>query len=326
MIDITGKVFGQIYKAGKKIGSGSYGEIYIGTDIKTNKNFALKLESIYSPHKKGDHEAKIYKDLAGIRGIPALKWYGTTLSYNMMVIELLGPSIEALFKYCGQKFSLKTVVMIAEQLITRIEHIHNKGYIHRDLKPDNFVVGTGMNRGVIYALDFGLAKRVKIDNTHIPYRSDKTMTGTARYTSINSHRGKEMSRRDDLEALGYIFVYLLKGKLPWQGLGIDNNDDRDNLIYQHKKITSVELLCEGLEPEFSIFLNYARNLSFTDRPNYAYLRTLFKSLSKRMDFKDDFMFDWTIKKLVRKYIYIFIIELQLLTIYTYISFWGRGLE
>ncbi|CAO3595106.1 unnamed protein product [Absidia cylindrospora] len=123
------------------------------------------------------------------------------------------------------------------------------------------------------------------------------MTGTARYTSINSHRGKEMSRRDDLEVLGYIFIYFLKGKLPWQGLGIHNDEDKEIRIYRHKKNTSVESLCEDLEPEFSIFLNYARSLNFADRPNYAYLRLLFKSLSQRMDFKDDFMFDWTIKKL-----------------------------
>ena len=129
-----------------------------------------------------------------------------------MAIEMLGPSLEDLFNFCGRKFSLQTVLMLGEQLISRIETMHRYGYIHRDIKPENILLGLEENASTLYLIDFGLAKKWKSANgDHIPFKDGKNLTGTARYVSCNTHRGIEQSRRDDLEGVGYLLLYLLMG-------------------------------------------------------------------------------------------------------------------
>lgn len=182
---------GNKYKIGKKIGSGSFGDIYLGINISNNEEVAIKLESIKSRRPQLIFEAKVYKLLAGGYGIPNVHWYGNEGDYNVLVMDLLGPSLEDLFNYCGRKFSLKTVLLLADQMIRRIEFIHAKSFIHRDIKPDNYLMGLGKKANNVFLIDFGLAKKYRDLRTqkHLPYREQKSLTGTARYASINAHLG-----------------------------------------------------------------------------------------------------------------------------------------
>lgn len=255
---------GNKYRLGRKIGSGSFGDIYLGTNISTLEEgkfteepfsadftfspwtlflaVAIKLECVKTKHPQLHIESKFYRIMQGGVGIPTIKWCGSEGDFNVMVMELLGPSLEDLFNFCNRRFSLKTVLLLADQLISRIEFIHSKNFIHRDIKPDNFLMwvvffscyirrcitscffsvfrGLGKKGNLVYIIDFGLAKKYRDARTHqhITYRENKNLTGTARYASINTHLGIEQSRRDDMESLGYILMYFVTGTLPWQGL------------------------------------------------------------------------------------------------------------
>ncbi len=215
-----------------------------------------------------------------------------------MVMDLLGPSLEDLFIYAKQRFSLKTVLMIAEQTFQRVEFIHSKNLIHRDIKPDNFLVGGERRQHIIYMIDFGLSKRYRDARTgeHIPYRDGKELTGTARYASANTHAGMEQSRRDDLESLGYVWIYLLKGYLPWQGLKMKDKKAKYDAIKEKKINITVEDLCRGTPEEFSKYMGYCKKLKFDETPDYAYVRKLFKGLFDRMGFESDYLFDWFVQK------------------------------
>ncbi|CAK9054165.1 Casein kinase I [Durusdinium trenchii] len=208
------------FRLGSKIGSGSFGAIHLGVNLRTGEEVAIKLEPLKSRHPQLLYEAKIYKGLAGSVGIPSIHWYGVQDSYTVMVLDLLGPSLEDLLTFCKGRLSLKTVLMVADQMINRLECVHSRNIIHRDVKPDNFLLGLGRRANQVNLIDFGLSKKYRDSKTqvHIPYREGKALTGTARYASINAHAGLEQSRRDDLEALGYVLIYLVKGCLPWQGL------------------------------------------------------------------------------------------------------------
>eukprot|EP01035_Chromulina_nebulosa_P008540 gene8540-11576_t len=149
---------GKKYRLGRKIGSGSFGDIYHGTNMTTGEEVAIKLESVKSKHPQLLRETKIYRSLNGVVGIPSVRWYGTEGDYNVMVIDLLGKSLEDLFNDCGRRLNLKTVLILADQLLCRLEIIHTKCYIHRDIKPDNFLMGKGLRKHMVYVIDFGLAK------------------------------------------------------------------------------------------------------------------------------------------------------------------------
>lgn len=283
------------YRVGSKIGNGSFGDIFLGTNITTNEEIAIKLEKVRSNHPQLLYESKLYRLLQGGIGIPCIHWYGIEGEFNIMILDLLGPSLEDLLKICNRKLSLKTVLILADQMISRIEYIHSKNFLHRDIKPDNFLIGLGKKASTVFVIDFGLAKRYRDAKTqqHIPYREGKNLTGTARYTSIFTHMGIEQSRRDDLEGLGYVLLYLLKGSLPWQGLAAHTKKEKYDKIMQAKINTSLEELCLDVPREFLEFLNYAKSLRFEDRPDYSYLKRLFKELFAKEDFQLDYVFDWT---------------------------------
>jgi len=216
-------IVGGKYRLVRKIGSGSFGDIYLGINITNGEEVAVKLESVKARHPQLLYESKLYKILQGGVGIPHIRWYGQERDYNVLVMDLLGPSLEDLFNFCSRRFTMKTVLMLADQMIGRIEYVHNKNFIHRDIKPDNFLMGIGRHCNKLFLIDFGLAKKYRDNRTrqHIPYREDKNLTGTARYASINAHLGIEQSRRDDMESLGYVLMYFNRGSLPWQGLKVN---------------------------------------------------------------------------------------------------------
>ena len=217
-----------------------------------------------------------------------------------MVMELLGPSLETLLRSCGQRFSLPTTVMLGERMLDLIEQLHSKSFVHRDIKPDNFVMGIGPNENSVYIIDFGLAKRYRDPKTklHIPYRDNKSLTGTARYASINTHIGVDQSRRDDVESFIYSLIYFIRGNLPWQGIKGCPKKEKYDKIMESKMSTPVELICKQLPKEFAGALYYARSLQFEEKPDYSHIRNaLYRAL-------DDYMpsyeaaFDWELIKVV----------------------------
>ncbi|XP_075523328.1 casein kinase 1-like protein 2 [Primulina tabacum] len=287
---------GNKFRLGRKIGSGSFGEIYLGTNIQTNEEVAIKLENVKTKHPQLMYESKLYKLLQGGTGIPNVRWFGVEGDYNVLVMDLLGPSLEDLFNFCSRKLSLKTVLMLADKMITRVEFIHSKSFLHRDIKPDNFLMGLGKRANQVYAIDFGLAKKYRDSSTqqHIPYRENKNLTGTARYASMNTHLGIEQSRRDDLESLGYVFMYFLRGSLPWQGLKAGTKKQKYERICEKKVSTSIETLCRSYPAEFASYFHYCRSLRFDDKPDYTYLKRIFRDLFIREGFQFDYVYDWTI--------------------------------
>lgn len=291
-------IVGGKYRLIRKIGSGSFGDIYLGINITNGEEVAAKLESISARHPQLLYESKLYRILQGGGGIPHIRWFGQERDYNVLVMDLLGPSLEDLFNFCSRRLTMKTVLMIADQMISRIEFVHNKNFIHRDIKPDNFLMGIGRHCNKLFMIDFGLAKKYWDNRTrqHIPYREEKNLTGTARYASINAHLGIEQSRRDDMESLGYVLMYFNRGSLPWQGLKAANKKQKYEKISEKKMATSVEVLCKGFPAEFAMYLNYCRGLRFEEKPDYKYLRQLFRILFRTLNHEYDYVFDWTMLK------------------------------
>jgi len=270
----------------------------MGTNIISGERVAVKLESRTARNPRLESEYKIYQALAGGIGISHVHWFGRAGEYNALVMDLLGPSLHELFRFCGKKFTLKTVLMLADQLFERVEYIHKNNIIHRDIKPANFVLGLDMGKvNQVYAIDLGLSKRYRDPNSrqHIPYVNCKSLTGTARYASINMHRGIEQSRRDDLESLGYTLIYFALRRLPWQGTKANSKTELYDMIMEKKMRTPVEILCGDLPSEFAAYIHYCRDLNFDEKPDYSGLRQLFRNVFIRKGFSEDYVFDWYIQ-------------------------------
>jgi casein kinase 1 len=290
------------YRLYRRIGSGSFGEIYSAEDVLSHRQVALKLESAHCKSPQLAYESKLYRIFAGGTGIPRLYWFGADEKHSAMAIDLLGMSTEDLFSHCHCHFSLKTVLMLADQMLNCVEYLHAKSFIHRDIKPANFVMGLDSQANQVFIIDFGLAKRYQDPETynHIPYIEGKAFTGTARYGSLSALSGHEQSRRDDLESLGFVWVYLLRGSLPWIGISGRDRRRKHERICEAKSRTSIEDLCGGLPSESVKYFQAVRKLEFAETPNYGGLRALFRDLFIRRQFVFDYKYDWTWEPIVKR--------------------------
>jgi serine/threonine protein kinase len=267
------------YAVNKRLGAGCFGEVYKGTRVADDVECAIKVEQ-----KSGksapqlEHEAEVLNLLRGDaspQGIAECYYYGVEGPYNCLVMEILGKSLEDNLQAMKGKLKTQTTVLIAEQVIQRIEFLHAKGLVHRDIKPENFMFGVGEKIHHVYIIDFGLSKLYwdKTREAHCQMKQKLSLTGTARYASINAHKGVEQSRRDDLEAIGHMFLYFLRGSLPWSGLDAKTQEEKYRKICEKKETTPLPDLCKGFPKRFEDYLSYARNLAFTERPDYKQLYT-----------------------------------------------------
>ena len=277
----------------KQLGKGGFGQIYLGRNLKENVPIAIKVEENGSrSHLLLEYE--ILKDIQGEEGIPHIYKFRQGHHHNYLIMELLGKSIDKLFSDCMKQFSYKTIFQIGYQMIERIEYVHSKGYIHRDIKPGNFVIGKGDKNKILYIIDFGLSKKYIDKNTfkHIPYKEGKGLTGTARYVSLFTHYGIEQSRRDDIEGIAYNLIYLAKGKLPWQGVKTKNKKEKHKKIMESKLAYKPNILCKDLPDEFENLLKYARELEFEERPDYKSIKLMFKNYIVKNGGSMNWEFDW----------------------------------
>ena len=293
------KKFFKKFRTIKKLGEGSFGKVYKAEY--NGEYYAMKFEDRTKEQNLLETEATIMSYLKG-PNIPLIKSYGYSGDYNILVMQLMDKSLEEIFNK-RLKFSVKTTALLAYQMITVLNYIHDKHIIHRDIKPDNFVMGLKKENGNLYLLDFGLAKKYRSSKTleQYPYIKKKKLTGTARYASIHALEEMEQSRRDDLESVGYVLMYFLRGNLPWQGLKIKSKEDRYKKILDKKKETTSEELCKGFPDEFKEFLEYSRNLEYTEEPKYdKYKEQFYNLVCNKLGESFDYVYDWTTESDLKK--------------------------
>jgi len=287
------------YRLTHRLGSGAFGIVYLAEDVtQNNKRVAVKMESLKAKHPQLLSEARLMQNLQGKERFPTFLWYGEEGDYNVLIMDLLGPSLEDLFLYCDKKFTLKTCLMLFDQGLQCLEKLHDNDVLHRDIKPENFCIGIEDNSEILHILDFGLSKyyRDPVTKTHIEYQEGRGMIGTPRYCSINAQKGNQLSRRDDLESLGYVIIYMLTGTLPWKGTQARTKKEKNLKILKIKEESLTNgVLFEGLPREFQNYFDYVFRLKFDETPNYNKLRRILKELFLDKGF--DYNFDWVISDL-----------------------------
>mmetsp|Transcript_36420 Transcript_36420/g.58353 ORF Transcript_36420/g.58353 Transcript_36420/m.58353 type:complete len:475 (+) Transcript_36420:1-1425(+) len=281
------------YCKGHRIGGGGFADVFFAWDTTTGQSCAAKMghdESL-------NWEAEVLKRLVGVSGFPALYYYGMHTQETVLVMDWLGRNLLDLQNMCGGCFGLRTVLKVADQVLQRVEALHAIGVIHRDIKPENFVIGRGNEASTIYMIDFGLASEYRNKSTRrrIPHVQHANFSGTPAYASVRAHMCEEQSWRDDLEAIGYMLVSLLRGSLPWEQDLKHRSSDEEWLEYCAKRKTLLPsfLICTGCPKEFSEYLSYCKQLKFDQTPDYQKLRCMFKKVFEREGFSDDETFEWS---------------------------------
>jgi serine/threonine protein kinase len=254
------------YKLLEKIGAGAFGSIFKGENIRTKDYVAIKVEPILNDLKLLKNESIIYQYLIDNEGIPNVKWFGKDNQNYYMVINLLGDSLQTIMER-KHSFSLKLVLQIGIQIIYLLKMIHDKGLVHRDIKPDNFLLGLNNKNKKIYLIDFGFCKTFLNDNKHIEIKKTNNLIGTNNFASVNAHEFNELSRRDDLESLGYMLIYFYFGNLIWK----DYSDNEMIKIMKNCVIND-----ENIPKILIEYFKIIKCLEFKERPNYDLLINIFK--------------------------------------------------
>ena len=268
----------------ENIGHGSFGDVYLSKETKSGDIMATKVEERKKNKKtKLQLELKIYNILHknNVQHIPDVLNFCTSRKYHFLHLELLGKSLDDVFKYCEKKFDIGSALKLGVDMIDIMKELHKSGIIHRDIKPGNFMMGK-KDTSKLYIMDFGLSRRYMKDGVHIKHSTGNSPMGTPRYISINVHLGFEPSRRDDMESIGYLLIYFLNGSLPWQGMKTDNKTKQIDKIKTKKMQTSVEQLCDGLPKCIEEYMKYITSLDFEVEPDYDGLKTLFIENAKKL--------------------------------------------
>lgn len=274
-----------------KIGSGSHGDVFMGIYANSNIRVAIKMESLNAKSQLLIREREIYKELEGAAGVPKIHFLCEYKAKRALVMDLLGKSLLHLFKTCGT-LSLKMVTLLGIKLLCNLEELHNRGVIHKDLKPGNVVFGVDGDENDVYLVDFGVSSMYMLGGRHIPFEQNRRIAGTPTFMSISQQLGHQVSRRDDLESLGYLMLFMLNGSLPWKHVSGSGKDRFQNILTV-KQETTVDEMCEGLPHQYTEYFNYAFELAFQEEPNYDYLRGLFVQVLHERSWSKDSKFDWT---------------------------------
>lgn len=293
-----GTVIARRWKISRKLGSGSFGTVYAARRISNDAPVAIKTERISQNESRVETEFEMYEWIHNsppdeeVNGIPMAHYFGRHGSYNVLVIDRLGPSLQDLMVEYGT-LSLKSVFMIGLQALRRLELIHTKSVLHRDIKPDNMLMGL-RDKKKLHLVDFGLAEHFRhpYSKVHYQFRRGVENTIALDFGPTNGHKGYTLSRRDDLESLGFVLVYLRKGRLPWMNMRTFGRN-RERMVATKKYSTSIYDLCRGLPDELGEYFYHIRDLQFDERPNYSLLRQLFREGLANIGKSEDFRFEWT---------------------------------
>ena len=293
LIDDTYKIL-----TDKRLGGGSFGHVYKCLNIKTNKEYSIKIESNDNTNPQLLHEYKILKSLEGNEGIPTTYLFKNIGGESILIMDLLGPNLEDILQDTKTKtFTLKTCLMALKQIIERLKLIHKEGIIHRDLKPENLLVTKNIRNCLIYLIDYGLSKKYKDikNDIHIPFKNDRQITGTIRYVSINTHKGIEQSRRDDIESSLYIITYFLNGKLNWDGIKCKTKEEKIQKIMEKKEEFKNNKEYKKLPQTFSQIFQYVYHIGFEEKPNYEYIFGIINKGLEQFEGESNYektLYDW----------------------------------